>query len=126
MPNGLIIMKYDYKSGIDIKARYPEEELNITEDTLMNIFSLHEFSKQAGIACLSVGKINIATYYTGEDMNYFVILLLDMIENPEDYEEGLIEISEIISNNLKEEKYIAMLPSLFKLISGSSQKNNVD
>lgn len=119
-------MKYDYKSGIDIKARYPEEELNITEDTLMNIFSLHEFSKQAGIASFSVGKINIATYYTGEDMNYFVILLLDMIENPEDYEEGLVEISEIISNNLKEEKYIAMLPSLFKLISGSPQKNNVD
>ena len=126
MPEGLLIMKYDNKSGINMKAKYPEEKLNISDGTLMNIFSLHEFSKQAGIASLTVGEINIATYYTGEDMDYFVILILDMIENPEDYEEGLKEISQIILKNLKEEKYIEMLPSLLKQISDTPQKNMGD
>ncbi len=92
----------------------------------MNIFNLHEFSKQAGIVSLTAGEINITTYYTGKDKDYFVILILDMIEDPEDYEEGLIEISDIISNNLKEEKYIEMLPSLFKQISNDPSRNKAD
>jgi len=119
-------MRYDNKSGINIKARYPEEKQNITDGTLMNIFSLHEFSKQAGIASLTVGEINIATYYTDEEMDYFIILILNTIENPEDYEEGLKEISQIILKNLKEDNCIEMLPFLFKQISDSPQTNEDD
>ena len=55
-------MKYDDKSGISIKAEYPDEGLNVTNGTLMNTFSLHEFSKQDGVASLTVGDVNIATY----------------------------------------------------------------
>ncbi len=110
-------MRYDNKRGISIEAKYPNEELKVTDGTLMNIFSLHEFSKQDGIASLTVGDVNITTYYTGEDMDYYVVLILKMLENPEDYEEGLKKISQIILENLKEEKYIDMLPSLFTQIS---------
>ena len=110
-------MRYDNKSGISIEATYPNEELGITDRTLMNIFSLHEFSKQDGIASLTVGEINITTYYTGEDKDYFVVLILGLLENPDDYEQGLKEISQIILENLEEEKYIDMLPSLFTQIS---------
>jgi len=110
-------MKYDDKSGISIKAEYPDEGLNVPNGTLMNIFSLHEFSKQDGVASLTVGDVNLATYYTGEDIDYYVVLILKMLENPEDYEEGLKKISQIILENLKEEKYIDMLPSLFTQIS---------
>ena len=117
LPKGLMIMRYDNKSGISIEAKYPNEELDVTDGTLMNIFSLHEFSEQDGIASLTVGEINIATYYTGEDMDYYVVLILDLLENPEDYEKGLKEISQIILENLEEEKYIDMLPSLFTQIS---------
>ena len=42
-------MRYDNKSGISIKAKYPGEGLDVSDGTLMNIFSLHEFSKQDGI-----------------------------------------------------------------------------
>ncbi len=109
-------MRYDNKSGMSIEAKYPNEELDVTDGTLMNIFSLHEFSEQDGIASLTVGGINIATYYSGEDMDYYVVLILDLLENPEDYEKGLKAISQIILENL-EEKYIDMLPSLFTQIS---------
>ncbi|MBY8984354.1 MAG: hypothetical protein KGD65_04745 [Candidatus Lokiarchaeota archaeon] len=117
MPKGLIIMRYDNKSGISIKAKYPGEGLDVSDGTLMNIFSLHEFSKQDGIVSLTVGEINIATYYTGEDLDYYVVLILKLLENPEDYEERLKEISQIILENLEEEKYIDMLPSLFTQVS---------
>ncbi len=125
MPEGLIVMKYDDRSGINIKANYPKEKLNITNGTLMNIFSLHEFSKHAGIASLTVGEINISTYYTGEDMDYFIILILNVFENPEDYEEALKEISQIILENLKEDKYIDLLPSLFEQISEYPKKKKL-
>lgn len=126
MPKGLIVMKYNDRSGIDIKASFPQEELDIKSGTLMNIFSLHEFSKQAGIASLTVGDINISTYYTGVDMDYFIILLLNVLENLEDYEEGLQEISQMILKNLEEDRYINMLPSLFKQISEHPKKKEKD
>ena len=110
-------MRYDNKSGISIKAKYPSKELNVTDGTLMNIFSLHEFSKQDGVSSLTVGEINITTYYAGEDLGYYVVLILELLEDPEDYEKGLKEISKIILENLKEEKYIDMLPSLYNQIT---------
>ncbi|MHA1915089.1 MAG: hypothetical protein ACW986_05540 [Promethearchaeota archaeon] len=82
MPEGLVVLKFDNRSGISIKAKFPEEELNITDGTIMNIFSLHEFSEQGGISSLMVGDINIVTYYTGEELDYFVILPLSTLENP--------------------------------------------
>jgi hypothetical protein len=83
----------------------------------MKILSLHEFSKQKGVASLTVGDVNIVRYYTGEDMDYYVVLILKMLENPENYEEELKKISQIILENLEEEKYIDILPSLFTQIS---------
>ena len=126
MPKGLIVMKYNERSGIDIKASFPQEELDISNRTLMNIFSLHEFSKQAGIVSLAVGDINIVTYYTGVDLDYFIILILNVLENPDDYEEDLQDISQTILKNLEEDKYIKMLPSLYKQISEYSKKKEKD
>ena len=110
-------MKYNNKSGISIKAKYPNEKLNITDGTLMNILSLHEFSKEDGITGMMLGEINILTYYSGEDIDYCVILILDILDEPEDYEIILRKISQIILENLEEENYINMLPSLFTQIS---------
>ncbi len=50
----------------------------------MNIFSLHEFNKQDGVVSLVVGDVNIVAYYAGEDMDYYVVLILNLLENPED------------------------------------------
>ena len=115
-----MIMKYHDRSGIVIKAKYPEEKLEVINGTLMNVFSMHEFSKEAGIASLTVGEINIVTYYTYFESNYFFILVLNMNENPDDYEEILREISEKVMENLGEEKYIKLLPSLFNEILESN------
>ena len=110
-------MRYNNKSKISIEAKYPNEDLNVTDGTLMNIFSLHEFNEQYGVVSLTVGDVNIVTYYTGESMDYYFILILNLSENPEEFEEGLKKISQTIIENLEEEKYIDMLPSLLTQIS---------
>lgn len=120
MPEGLIVMKYNNKSGIAIKANYPEESMKLQESTLMHILNMHEFSKQAGIASLTIENLNIVTYYSGSDTDYFIVLKLDSLEDPDDYEEALNEISQIILKNLDDDNFIDMLPTFFKQVSRTS------
>lgn len=125
MPDGLIFLKYDERSGMEIKAKYPEKKFKITDKTLMHILNLHEFSKPAGIVSLTLENINFVTYYSGSDTDYFFILMLTMLENPEDYEEILEEVSQIILKNLEKKKYLKMLPSLFtKIVDYPKRKKN--
>ena len=116
MPDGLIVMKYDDRSGIDIKATYPEGKLKTSDRTLMHIFNLHEFSKEPGIASLTIENTNFVTYYSGSKTDYFFILILNILENPEDFEEILKEVSQNILENLEKNKFVEMLPLLFKQI----------
>jgi len=120
MPEGLLVMKYNNKSGIAIKANYPEESMKLKESTLMHILNIHEFSKQAGIASLTIENVNIVTYYSGSDTDYFIVLKLDSLEDPDDYEEALNEISQIILKNLDDDNFIDMLSTLFKQVSRTS------
>lgn len=125
MPEGLIVMKYNNKSGIAIKANYPEESMKLQESTLMHILNMHEFSKQAGIASLTIENLNIVTYYSGSDTDYFIILKLDSLEDPDDYEEALNEISQIILKNLEDDNFIDMLPTFFKQVSRTSGNKDI-
>ncbi|MFX1569399.1 MAG: hypothetical protein ACFFCV_13640 [Promethearchaeota archaeon] len=123
MPNGLIFMKYDERSGMEIKAKYPEE-VNISDRTLMHILNLHEFSEEAGTVSLTLDNVNFVTYYTGSTKDYFIILKLNILEEPEDYEVILEEISQTLLKNLDKDKYLEMLPSLFNRIKEYPKKKN--
>ncbi|MFX1275965.1 MAG: hypothetical protein ACFFBP_09325 [Promethearchaeota archaeon] len=118
MPLGLMVMKWEEKTALEKKAQYPEnKELFITGKTFMHLLNLHGFSKEAGMTTLNVKDINIVTYYSGVELNYYVILVLNLLENAEDYEEifekGAIEILEHINND----EYKKMLPPLFEKLS---------
>ena len=125
MPDGLIVMRYDDRSGIDVKVKYPEEKLKVSDKTLMHIFNLHEFSNEPGIASLTIEKVNFVTYYSGSQTDYFFILILNILENPEDYEDVLEEVSKTILKNLKKNKYCEMLPSLFNQIIEYPKNKNL-
>ena len=77
MPVGLVIMKWDERVGTDIIAKYPEE-VNITDKTLMQVYSTHEYSGESGMISLMVGSLNIASYYTGAETAYYIMLLLSL------------------------------------------------
>ncbi|MDX1797143.1 MAG: hypothetical protein R3255_00700, partial [Candidatus Lokiarchaeia archaeon] len=64
MPIGLVVMRWDDRVGTEILAKYPEE-INVTDKTLMQVYSTHEYSGESGMISLMIGSLNIASYYTG-------------------------------------------------------------
>ena len=99
MPVGLVVMKWDDRIGTEILAKYPEE-IVITDKTLMQVYSTHEYSGESGMISLMVGSLNIASYYTGPDKGYYILLLLNLDDDPDTYEGGLINASRNILENL--------------------------
>jgi len=116
MPTGLIVMKWDDRAGTEIIAKYPEEIL-LTEKTLMQVYSTHEYSGESGMISLMIGSLNIASYYTGPEKNFYILLLLNLDDDPDAYEEGLVNISRIILGNIEDDDFLQMIPTLFRRLS---------
>lgn len=116
MPIGLVVIQWDPRGGMEILTKYPED-VELSDKSLMQIFTTHEYTGESGVVNLTVGTINISSYYTGSDLNLYILLLLDLDDNPDIYESGLIEISMQIMANLKNDAYIKFIPSLFHRIS---------
>ena len=116
MPVGLVVMRWDERIGTEILAKYPEE-INITDKTLMQVYSTHEYSGESGMISLMVGSLNIASYYTGPEKGYYILVLLNLDDDPDAYEGGLADASRIILQNLEEDTYVNMIPSLFRRLS---------
>ena len=123
MPVGLVVMKWDERVGTEILAKYPEEII-VTDKTLMQVYSTHEYSGESGMISLMVGSLNIASYYTGPEKGYYILLLLNLDDDPDSYEGGLIDVSRIILQNLEEEAYVNLIPSLFQRLSVYPTLNN--
>ena len=116
MPVGLVLMKWDERVGTEILAKYPEE-ITVTDKTLMQVYSTHEYSGESGMISLMVGSLNIASYYTGPEKGYYILLLLNLDDDPDAYEGGLADTSRIILQNLEDEAYLQLIPSLFRRLS---------
>ena len=115
MPVGIVLMKWDERVATEILLKYPEDkDFEITDKTLLHLLNLHEFSEKPGISTLTVKRVNLITYYSGVEKGHYVILVLSILENPDDLEEDFEEIAQVILENLEEEKYKEMIPSLFK------------
>ena len=83
----------------------------------MQVYSTHEYSGESGMISLMVGSLNIASYYTGPEKGYYILLLLNLDDDPDSYEGGLVDVSRIILQNLEDEAYIKLIPSLFQRLS---------
>jgi len=116
MPVGLVVMKWDQRVGTEISAKYPEE-INITDKTLMQVYSTHEYSGESGMISLMVGSLNIASYYTGPDKGYYILLLLNLDDDPDAYEGALADASRIILRGIDDDSYISIIPNLFRRMS---------
>ena len=116
MPTGLVIMHWDERVGVEILGAYPEEVV-IQEKTLMQLYSQHEFTGEAGMVSLTAGAVNLASYYTGPESAVYVILILTAEEDGDAYEEGLAEITRQILMNLESDSLNSILPPLFQRLS---------
>ena len=116
-------MRWDERVGTEILAKYPEE-ISITDKTLMQVYSTHEYSGESGMISLMIGSLNIASYYTGPDKGFYILLLLSLDDDPDSYEGGLIDISRIILQNIIDDAYVPMIPDLFRRLSVYPTLNN--
>jgi hypothetical protein len=115
-PLGLVLMKWDERIGTEIKVRYPTE-LNISDKTLMQIYSTHEYSGEKGIITLTAEATNILSYYTGPEQGYYLLLLLNLDDDPDLYEGGIADILRILLEKIDDDTYIQMVPALFQRLS---------
>jgi len=115
-PIGLVLMKWDERIGTEILAKYPEET-TVSEKTLMQIYSTHEYSGEKGIITLTSGLLNIISYYTGPEKGYYLVLLLNMDDDPDVYEGGMADILRVLLDNIDDDSYIQLMPSLFQRLS---------
>jgi hypothetical protein len=115
-PIGLIIMKWDERIGTEILAKYPEET-TVSEKTLMQIYSTHEYSGEKGIITLTSGLLNIISYYTGPERGFYLVLLLNIEDDPDVYEGGMADVLRVLLDNIDDDSYKQLLPSLFQRLS---------
>ncbi|MHA1473656.1 MAG: hypothetical protein ACTSRX_04800 [Promethearchaeota archaeon] len=116
MPSGLVVMHWDERIGVEVIGAYPQEA-TIQEKTLMQLYSQHEFTGEAGLVSIAAGAVNLASYYTGPESAIYVILILTMEEDGDVYEEGLSDITRQILMNLESDSLNAILPPLFQRLS---------
>ncbi|MBY9007864.1 MAG: hypothetical protein KGD63_14070 [Candidatus Lokiarchaeota archaeon] len=116
MPVGIVIMRWDERVGTEILAKFPNE-ISINDKTLMQVYSTHEYGGESGMISLMIGSLNIASYFTGPDTGYYLILLLNIDDDPDAYEGGLADIARTILLNLNDDAYKSMIPALFRKLS---------
>lgn len=112
----MAVMKWDKKYGMRIEAQYPES-LEVEDVTTKQIYTNHEFEDEPGFLAISIGDLNLASYYTGPDSEYYVCILLSIDEHPEKYEDILSDTVRQIMSNVKGRRYKAQLPVFFKNIT---------
>ncbi len=112
----MVIMHWDERVGVEIVGAYPSE-VSIQEKTLMQLYSQHEFTGEAGLVSITAGAINLASYYTGPESSVYLILLLTSEEDGDVYEEILAEVSRQIVGNLDSRTLTTLLPPLFQRLS---------
>ncbi len=109
-------MRWKPRPGTKVLAKYPEE-IDITDMTLMQVYSTHEYSGEPGMISLVVGSLNIASYYTGPETSFYIILLLNIGDDPDAYEGGFPDVSRIILQCYEEGTLSQMMPSLYQRLS---------
>ena len=115
MPLGLLVVKWEERSALVKTAQYPQNnDLYVTEKTLLHLLNLYGFSKEPGMTTLTVKDVNIITYYFGVELNYYIILVLNLLEDVEDFEKKFEKLAFEIFDHLEDSTYKGMLPELYE------------
>jgi len=118
MVDGIIVLQWRDRDGFIIAAEHPEGAgSKLSQKTLLQIYQMHQYGEEAGIASLTVEDVNFASYSMGPDSRYFVTIILNLLENPDDYEKSLEKISRQILTAIDDDKYKRMLPTLLEELS---------
>ncbi|MBY8982486.1 MAG: hypothetical protein KGD57_06040 [Candidatus Lokiarchaeota archaeon] len=117
MPIGSIILKWNERSGTDILAKYPENiDSKVTRKTLIQIYNMHQYLIEEGVVWLNLDSLNIISYFSGVESQYYFILVLNLLENPEDFEQKAREYGQKLKPYIENEDIDEMFLKLYKEI----------
>jgi hypothetical protein len=116
MPVGLIVFSWNKRIGAEIFAKFPDD-FQVSNDTLMRIFSTHTFEESGGFLSMIIGALNIASYYSGPEIGYYISLFLSLEEDPDLYEDAVLDAANIILSNRDIEQIKPLIPSLYARIA---------
>ena len=107
MTFGLLALKWNERSGIEIVSKYPEDvDSKLSKRDLFQIYNMHQYNQgKEGLVSLTLNSINFISYYSGEVSGYYIVLVLNILENPEDFEDIMDELAHDIiegMNNLED------------------------
>jgi hypothetical protein len=123
IPRGLILMRWDERIGTEVVAKYPED-IEVSQKTLMQIYGAHEYTGESGMVTLMVGSLNIASYYTGQEKGYYLVLLLNVEDDADTYEGCMLDVLQELIKNLSDDSYMHLIPSLFRRLAIYPTLNN--
>ena len=115
MPTGAFVMHWDEREGAEIVGAYPPE-ITIGEKTMMQVYSQHQFEGKMGITTIQTSAVNLVSYFTGPDSQYYLILTLKEREEGDKYEDGLREIGPQMLKYEYPEQIKLNLPLLYQQI----------
>ena len=132
MPEGLAVLRWDDELGPIVTTKIPKRlKMGLDPTTSMKAYGFAtlgetEDSQKPGFRSMPFDEFTLAAYYGGLNMHVkghpsMVILVLHPEENPGVYKDALPEIATQIFLNLEEDKYIEMVPKLYKEIARYTQ-----
>ncbi len=91
MPKGVLWLKWNFKDGVVIDWKFPEN-LNFDQKIISKIYSNLTFGNIniPRFATFSTEDINIASFFGGRSNTDMVLLLLENYEDIKDFEEALV------------------------------------
>ncbi|MFX0096230.1 MAG: hypothetical protein ACFE7E_00550 [Candidatus Hodarchaeota archaeon] len=93
MPLGIILVRWDDRIGTIVEAKYPPD-VKASPDLAMKIYGAHVLGERGpGFLMMKVENLNVASYYSGLELNYFVALIMAPDEDAAVFEEGLTEVA---------------------------------
>jgi hypothetical protein len=77
----------------------------------------HEYSGERGLVSLIRGNLNVLSYYTGPESAYYIVLILNIDDDPDMYEGAIPNVAQLILQHLNDDSYLQMVPFLFQRLS---------
>ncbi len=126
MPKALAVVRWDDRVGTVIEGSYPKNVKGLTPEVTMKVYGTHTLGKEIPTPDFLVARLenlNIASFYGGLSVQYFVLLILDPDEKSDLYEDPLMEIAFRVFENLEGKKYKADLEELFEYLKRYTNMN---
>ncbi|MHA1560559.1 MAG: hypothetical protein ACTSPA_00405 [Promethearchaeota archaeon] len=113
MPIGICLWEWDARSGAEILGTWPMD-VKLENKTLMQLYSQHLYSAKADIVSMYVGSLNVLSIWTGSIHNYFLTILLQQDEDPENFSDIISDTMYYLVPYIQKDIFKPIMPSIYQ------------